>query len=159
MVVVCTTIIKGAKCTIYLDSMVMWRSSQLYSCSFAYTFLSVIAGSLNALNAYLYGKDLTMWSSFLVKATEFDKAFKRITDQKSIFSSGFISAVWAYVALLLKNFFASLTMPETMTKYFAFSLFTLQVRKYVFKTSNCFCCLLRLFIYDHEMNNDDVTML
>ena len=112
-------------------SMVMWRSSQLYSCSFAYTLLSVISGTSNAANAYFFGKDLTMWSSFLVKATEFEKAAKRISDQKSICSIGFFSAVWAYFALSLKNFLASLTMPETLTKLFALCLFVLQVLLYL----------------------------
>lgn len=106
----------------------MWRSSQLYSCSFAYTFLSVISGTLNAANAYFFGKDLTMWSSFLVKATEFEKAAKRISDQKTICSMGFFGALWAYFILSLKNFLASLTMPETLTKLFALCLFVLQVR-------------------------------
>lgn len=107
--------------------MVMWRSSQLYSCSFAYTLLSVLSGTANSFNAYLFGKDLTMWSSFLVKATEFEKAARRITEQESVCSFEFFSAIWAYFVLTIKNALASLTMPETLTKLFALSLFILQV--------------------------------
>lgn len=32
-------------------SMVLWRSSQLYSCSFAYSTLSIITGTSNAFKA------------------------------------------------------------------------------------------------------------
>lgn len=52
-------------------SMVLWRSSQLYSCSFAYTLLSIITGTGNAFKAKFFDKDLTMWSSFRVSDAAF----------------------------------------------------------------------------------------
>lgn len=44
-------------------SKVLWRSSQLYSCSFGYTLLSVIMGTYNSIAH----EDLTKWSSFRLK--------------------------------------------------------------------------------------------
>lgn len=56
-------------------SMVLWRSSQLYSCSFAYSLLSIITGTGNAFKAKFFDKDLTMWSSFRVS----DAAFSAVS--------------------------------------------------------------------------------
>lgn len=52
-------------------SMVLWRSSQLYSCSFGYTLLSIITGTGNAFKAKFFACDLTMWSSFRVSDAAF----------------------------------------------------------------------------------------
>ena len=37
-------------------SMVLWRSSQLYSCSFAYSTLSIITGTGNAFKAKFFDR-------------------------------------------------------------------------------------------------------
>lgn len=51
----------------------LWRGSQLYSAAFMYTLLSTVAGSYSAFKAWWYDMDLSMWSSFRVKANEFEK--------------------------------------------------------------------------------------
>ena len=37
-------------------SMVLWRSSQLYSCSFMYSTLSIITGTGNAFKAHFFDR-------------------------------------------------------------------------------------------------------
>jgi hypothetical protein len=51
----------------------LWRGSQLYSAAFMYTLLSTVAGSYSAFKAWYYDMDLSMWTSFRVKANEFEK--------------------------------------------------------------------------------------
>ena len=45
-------------------NLVLWRSSQLFVCSFAYTLLSVLSGTRTAFRAMFFDGDNTMWSSF-----------------------------------------------------------------------------------------------
>jgi hypothetical protein len=51
----------------------LWRGTQLYSAAFMFTLLSTVAGSYSAFKAWWYDMDLSMWTSFRVKANEFEK--------------------------------------------------------------------------------------
>jgi hypothetical protein len=51
----------------------LWRGTQLYSAAFMYTLLSTVAGTFSAYKAWWYDMDLSMWTSFRVKANEFEK--------------------------------------------------------------------------------------
>lgn len=83
-------------------SMVLWRSSQLYSCSFAYSTLSIITGTGNAFKAYFFDADLTMWSSFRVSDAAFQQALDKIKKTESIFSKEFWVNLGNYLDLCVK---------------------------------------------------------
>ena len=95
-------------------SMVLWRSSQLYSCSFAYATLSVITGTTNAFRAkfldrydgacdfsYCDCRDLTMWSSFRVSDAAYMMAWDKVS-KATLCSGAFFAALFNYVALLFR---------------------------------------------------------
>jgi hypothetical protein len=42
----------------------LWRGGQLYSISFMYNAMALIAGSWSAVKALLYKRDLSVWTSF-----------------------------------------------------------------------------------------------
>lgn len=55
-------------------NMLLWRSSQLYSCSAGYTALSIMTGTGNYIASRWSAKDLTSWSSFKVAETTVEEA-------------------------------------------------------------------------------------
>ena len=83
-------------------SMVLWRSSQLYSCSFAYSLLSIITGTGNAFKAKFLDRDLTMWSSFRVSDAAFTAALNKILNADSYCSLSMITYLFDYVSLVFK---------------------------------------------------------
>lgn len=106
--------------------MCLYRVTQLYACSFAYSVLSTIAGSYSAFKAWHYDMDLSMWTSFRVSNSEFDKitgAMKGV----SVFSLAYWSHVKDYILLYIKSILAGLTMPTTMTKWYTSLAFVLQL--------------------------------
>merc|ERR1712169_120099 len=73
-------------------TMVLWRASQLYACSFAYSFLSFLSGTKSAYNAQFHDADLTMWSSFRVDASMLSTAWSNVRSQPGgIFSGAFLN--------------------------------------------------------------------
>ena len=107
-------------------AMVLWRSSQLYSCSFAYSLLSIITGTGNAFKAKFRDKDLTMWSSFRVSDAVMKQAWGKVSSA-SCCSGAWFGALGAFIKLKFKKFLAGFTMPDVLTKWFALFLFLLQV--------------------------------
>lgn len=114
-------------------TMVLWRSSQLYACSFAYSFLSVLSGHIflllpshpdvgtrSAFNAKFYDADLTMWSSFRVSDSQLTDAWK------SVCSNPFSSATPKYILLSLQSIRADLGKPDVLTRWYAAGIFILQ---------------------------------
>jgi hypothetical protein len=83
-------------------SMVLWRSSQLYSCSFAYSLLSILTGTTNAFKAHFMDADLTMWSSFRVSDAAFNQAMDKIRKSETIWGKEFWIHVGGYLDLCLK---------------------------------------------------------
>mmetsp|Transcript_3692 Transcript_3692/g.5713 ORF Transcript_3692/g.5713 Transcript_3692/m.5713 type:complete len:1372 (+) Transcript_3692:182-4297(+) len=108
-------------------SMVLWRSSQLYSCSFAYSTLSIITGTGNAFKAKFFDRDLTMWSSFRVSDAAFKTAWDKIARAESFCTCAFFNHLLDYFNLCLKSIIASFSMPDVLTKWWALFLFTLQI--------------------------------
>jgi len=106
-------------------SMVLWRSSQLYACSFAYSLLSVITGTSNAFRAKFFDSDLTMWSSFRVSDAAYLTAWDKVT-KAAFFSSEFWNALLAYIKLLIKGTFALFSQPDFLTRWWSVFLFFLQ---------------------------------
>ena len=107
-------------------SMVLWRSSQLYSCSFAYSLLSIFTGTKNAFKAKFMNKDLTMWSSFRVTEAVLKQARAKMSSSTCC-SGAWWGAVGTYIKLVIKKFFAAFTMPDVLTKWFSLFLFLTQV--------------------------------
>ena len=83
-------------------NMTLWRSSQLYACSFAYTVLSIITGTINAVRACFLNRDLTMWASFRVSNQAFDKAWRDVVSCQSKCSWEFVAAVRTYAGLTFR---------------------------------------------------------
>jgi hypothetical protein len=50
--------------TKYNFNLFLWRSSQLYSCSFAYSMLAFICGTISSVRAFFFYQDNTFWESF-----------------------------------------------------------------------------------------------
>lgn len=107
-------------------AMVLWRSSQLYSCSFAYSSLSIMTGTVNAFKAKFRDHDLTMWSSFRVSDAVMKQAWSKISSA-SCCSGAWFGALGSYIKLKFKKFLAGFTMPDVLTKWFSLFLFLLQV--------------------------------
>jgi hypothetical protein len=103
----------------------LWRGGQLYANSFMFTLLATIAGTFSAYKAWMYDFDLSMWSSFRIADSEFDKLTKGVKDA-SFFSLAFLQYLWQYSALYLNSCLAALTMPTTMTKWYVTGIFTFQ---------------------------------
>jgi hypothetical protein len=104
----------------------LWRGSQLYACSFMYTVLATIAGSWSAYKAWMWDYDLSMWSSFRVSDSEYDKLHKSVADV-SVFSSDYATFLYEYCALYLRSCMAALTMPTVMTRWYVTGIFLLQI--------------------------------
>jgi len=105
---------------------VLWRSSQLYVCSFAYTFMSLISGTKTAFKARFLDCDNTMWSSFRVNNGDLITKRQQI-GKHSFGTTEYREAVYSYLRLYFISCYASLFMPDVLTKYFAGSLFILQI--------------------------------
>lgn len=120
-------------------TMVLWRSSQLYACSFAYTFLSVLSGTRSAFNAKFYDADLTMWSSFRVSDSQLTDAWKLVA------ANPFSSATLNYLTLWLQSCRAELGKPDVLTRWYAAGIFVLQ-----------FICIL---VSCNVTNKNDTTLI
>jgi len=108
-------------------SMVLWRSSQLFVCSWAYTLLSVTTGTQTAWNAFRFDGDNTMWSSYRVSNDEVTKARKNMAQMKSCCSFDYLQAVYIYYRLHVLSFLLAFTMPDILTKWLAAFIFCLQM--------------------------------
>ena len=107
--------------------MVLWRSSQLYSVSAAYTLLSVITGTSTAFRAKFFDGDNTALNSFRVSGNQLTKAWKDIWAAESTCSLKFVSALYEYVRLVLLSFYFALQLPDFVTKWLAASFFLFQI--------------------------------
>ena len=108
-------------------SLVLWRSSQLYVCSFAYTLLSLSTGTQTAWRAFRQDGDNTMWSSFRVSNDEIGKARQNMSKMKSCFSIDYMQTLYIYCRLQVLKFYISLTLPDVITTYLAAFLFLVQI--------------------------------
>mmetsp|Transcript_14970 Transcript_14970/g.22515 ORF Transcript_14970/g.22515 Transcript_14970/m.22515 type:complete len:1308 (-) Transcript_14970:8-3931(-) len=108
-------------------NMALWRSSQLYACSFAYALLSFISGTRNAIGAYSTDKDLTMWSSFRVPDSAFSEAKEKLYGHITCCSLEYMRDLRHYVVLCVRSVLASLCMPDVLTKWYASALLLFQV--------------------------------
>jgi hypothetical protein len=108
----------------------LWRGTQLYANSFMYTFLATIAGSYSAFKAWVWDYDLSMWSSFRVNQSEYDKLNQSVTDV-SCCSPEYFAYLGKYTKLYCSSCLAALTMPTVMTKWYVTAVFILQIV--------CFC--------------------
>jgi len=139
-------------------SMVLWRSSQLFVCSFAYTLLSLINGTQTAYRARFKDGDNTMWSSFRVSSDELAKAKKKMSKARSCFSQEYFDAFYAYYRLQLLRLYLSFNMPDVITTYLAAFLFMMQftmifisvavtnVRKPSYILTSIIVCSLNVFL-------------
>lgn len=123
-------------------TMVLWRSSQLYACSFAYSFLSFLSGTRSAYNARFHDADLTMWASFRVSNSQMDAAWAEVMQQGGGLCSG---AMVKYMKLLGQSIRSELGKPDVLTRWFAVAVFSLQ-----------FICIL---VSCNFVNNDDTTLI
>jgi hypothetical protein len=103
----------------------LWRGSQLYANSFMFTLLATIAGSWSAYKAWMWDYDLSMWSSFRVSQSEYDKLNKGV-ENESFCSLAFLKYLWNYTKLYGSSCLAALTMPTVMTKWYVSCVFLLQ---------------------------------
>jgi hypothetical protein len=138
--------------------MVLWRSSQLFVCSWAYTLLSVIIGTQSAYKAKFNDGDNTMWSSFRVSNDEIGKARKNMRNVESCFSSEYFNASYAYFRLQTLKFLISFQMPDVITTWLAAFLFMLQmscifvsialtnVHQASYILTTCIVCGLNIFL-------------
>jgi hypothetical protein len=104
----------------------LWRGAQLYACSFMFTALAAVAGTWSAYKAWVWDYDLSMWSSFRVSDSEYDKLNKSVANV-SVFSLGYASFLCEYCALFLRSCMAALTMPTVMTRWYVTANFLLQI--------------------------------
>ena len=112
-------------------NLVLWRSSQLFVCSSAYTLLSLISGTRTAFRAWMYAGDNTFWTSF-----KFDEHNKLINKTKSDLAGimdsqgiGFNYLLHVYILLRLRfiKFLNAVQTPDFLTKYLAAILFVLNI--------------------------------
>eukprot|EP01032_Pedospumella_encystans_P014583 gene14583-16739_t len=122
----------------------LWRGGQLYANSFMFTALASIAGTYSAYKAWMYDYDLSMWSSFRVADSEFDKITASMKTV-SVCSTQFWYLVYQYAALYLNSCLAALTMPTVMTKWYVTAIFLFQ-----------FVCI---FVSTFIVNRDQVLKL
>ena len=106
-------------------SMVLWRSSQLFVCSFAYTLLSLINGTQTAYRARFKDGDNTMWSSFRVSSDEVTKLRKKL-QKSTCFTKEYFEAAFAYYRIQLLRVYLSFNMPDVITTWLAMFLFMMQ---------------------------------
>ena len=107
-------------------SMVMWRSSQLFSVSWAYTLLSVVSGTYTAFKAGFFDTDNTMWNSFRVTDKALMDARKRIR-MAYCCSCEFIFAVCNYYGLIIYGTLDAFRQPDFVTKWLAIAFFFVQL--------------------------------
>ena len=107
-------------------NLVLWRSSQLYVCSFAYTLLSVISGTRAAFRARFSDGDNTFWTSFRVSDEAIAKARQQLL-KADIFSHQYILLLKFYLGLEMEKLINSFTMPDFVTTYLAVSLYLYQI--------------------------------
>ena len=105
-------------------NMTLWRSSQLYACSFGYTILSLFAGTASAYRAYFLDHDLTMWTSFRVSNVAMQKAWSECYESKDF--QKFLSSSGNLVLMILKSAMAAARMPDVLTKWYSLSIFVTQ---------------------------------
>lgn len=122
----------------------LWRGGQLYANSFMFTLLATIAGTFSAYKAYMWDYDLSMWSSFRVADSEFDKLANAMKNV-SVCSSAFAQLLWQYIKLYCNSVLAAFTMPTTMTKWYVTGIFLLQ-----------FVCM---FVSTFFVNTDNILTL
>jgi hypothetical protein len=103
----------------------LWRGAQLYANSFMFTALATVAGSWSAYKAYAWDYDLSMWTSFRIPDSEYDKLNKSVANV-SICSTAFTVYLYRYARLYLSSCLAALTMPTVMTKWYVTCVFLLQ---------------------------------
>jgi hypothetical protein len=106
-------------------SMVLWRSSQLFVCSFAYTLLSLINGTQTAYRARFHDGDNTMWSSFRVSSDEVTRLRKKM-QKAPCFTKEYFDAAYGYYRLQLLRVYLSFNMPDVITTWLAMFLFMMQ---------------------------------
>lgn len=107
-------------------NLVLWRSSQLYVCSFAYTLLSVISGTRAAFRAKFYDGDNTFWSSFRISDDIIAKARAKLA-KIELFSHEYLSTLKHYLSLELQKFVNSFTQPDAVTTWLAVGLYLYQI--------------------------------
>jgi hypothetical protein len=105
--------------------MTLWRSSQLFACSFGYSFLSICAGTASAFRAKFHDHDLTMWSSFRVTNAVMAQAWSRVLLASNLGDT--VTELIGFGSLKVKSFVAACKMPDVATKWLVLSLFTVQV--------------------------------
>jgi hypothetical protein len=103
----------------------LWRATQLYSCSFAYTFLSFCAGTASAYRAKYHDHDLTMWSSFRVTDAALQIAWNKVKNANGV--GTFCSEMGRYVVLVFKSVIAASRMPDVATKWQSVGTFVVQL--------------------------------
>jgi hypothetical protein len=104
----------------------LWRGAQLYACSFMFTLLATIAGTWSAFKACFWDYDLSMWSSFRVGESDFDKLKKSVANV-SVCSPAYAAYLCKFTALSLKSSVYGLMLPTTMTKWYVTCIFLLQI--------------------------------
>lgn len=100
-------------------NLVLWRSSQLYACSFAYACLSVQAGTITAYTARFRDGDNTAWSSFRISDDVMNSAAMRVRKAKKCLSLEYYNAVKALWSLKLQKLYINLFQPDFVTRYYA----------------------------------------
>ena len=78
----------------------LWRGGQLYANSFMFTAMATIAGSYSAFKAWMYDYDLSMWSSFRISNSEFDKIYSTMKSD-SCFSCSYYYHIWQYIVYIV----------------------------------------------------------
>jgi hypothetical protein len=122
----------------------LWRGSQLYANSFMFTLLAVVGGTVSAFKAWMWDCDLSMWSSFRVPDSEYDKLNKSVADV-SVFSRAYLQYLRDYGVLCIHSFLSAVTMPTVMTKWYVTCVFLLQI----------VCIIVSTFV----TNRDDIMLL
>lgn len=105
--------------------MSLWRSSQLFACSFGYSLLSVYGGTTSVFRARFRDHDLTMWSSFRVSSAALQQAWSRV--QLASGAGEVAARLLQYLALLANSFWAACSMPDVATKWLVLGIFCTQL--------------------------------
>jgi hypothetical protein len=110
-------------------NMVLWRSSQLYVCSSAYTLLSIISGTKTAFMAAFFDGDNTMWSSYRISQDQLAKARNEMKTFGACpyFNFRYHMAVYYYLRLNVQAFSVAIGMPDVLTTYFVMMIIAFQL--------------------------------
>lgn len=103
----------------------LWRATQLYACSFAYTFLSFCAGTASAYRAKYRDQDLTMWSSFRVTDAALQLAWDRVKKANDV--GTLCREIGKYTLLVGNSIIAAMRMPDVVTRWQAVGTVLLQL--------------------------------